>query len=208
MDLLEKQNPLITYYPDYDHPINRDRGRPLDGIFDVDPTQTFVLLIDFKTSGSALWWQLTEQLAPLREKGYLTHFNSIGVVERPITVVGTGNAPFDFLTANETYRDLFFDAPSEDIADLSARWPNPNRAQDSSRGQPRLRPEGPQRSRDPYGVLSSDVEPGSLTSHANQGQGKSGTSGLFPDTYNTTNSYYASASFTRSTERVSGSRLT
>ena len=33
-----------------------------------------------------------------------------------ITVVGTGNTPFDLLTANTTYRDTFFDAP------LDALW--------------------------------------------------------------------------------------
>ncbi|OAP54573.1 hypothetical protein AYL99_11021 [Fonsecaea erecta] len=40
---------------------------------------------------------------------------SIGVVSRPVTVVVTGNAPFDQVIANSTYRDVFYDAPLEDV---------------------------------------------------------------------------------------------
>lgn len=97
LDLLENQNSPITYRPDEDYPVHLLDKPPLNGLFDVDPTQTFVLLIDFKTSGPALWWKLIDQLVPLRERGYLTHFDGSEIVQKPITVVGTGNAPFDFL---------------------------------------------------------------------------------------------------------------
>lgn len=32
-------------------------------------------------------------------------------MQGPLTVVGTGNTPFDLVIANGTYRDVFFDAP-------------------------------------------------------------------------------------------------
>lgn len=132
-ELLEKQNPVIEVRPDEDSPNEKEA---LNGVFDTDPSQTFVLLIDFRSSGPTLWKHLYSQLLPLREKGYLTHFNGTGIVERPITVVGSGNAPFDLLSANDIYRDVFFDAPLDNMADLSSQWPNPNRAQDPTRDHP------------------------------------------------------------------------
>ena len=36
-------------------------------------------------------------------------------MEGPIKVVGTGNTPFDLLSSNETYRDIFFDAPLDQL---------------------------------------------------------------------------------------------
>lgn len=183
LSMLEKQNsPHDSRLADVERP-------QLNGLFDVEPTQTFVLLIDFKTNGPALYWKIVEQLAPLEEKGYLTHFNGSSIVQRPITIVGTGNAPFELLTANTTYRQVFFDAPLTELADRSAQWPNPNRAQDPTRGH---RPSSPSI------VPRADVD---------QGEGKPG---MLPGSpvYDITNSYYASTSFTRSIGRVWGSRLT
>ena len=33
------------------------------------------------------------------------------VIPGPLTIVATGDAPFDLIRANDTYRDIFFDAP-------------------------------------------------------------------------------------------------
>jgi hypothetical protein len=210
VDLLQKQNPVVKFRPDEDYPLPPpSANEPLNGVFDTDPSQTFVLLIDFKSSGPALWWQLYSQLSPLREKGYLTHFNGTAVVERPITVVGTGNAPFDFLTANETYRDVFFDAPLQDMADLSSTWPNPNRAQDPTRGH-YPNPGSDSHSSAPLDSQTHSAEPLSPNSRRHDlGQGRSGTSDIIsPDSYSPSNSYYASTSFRREVGRVWGSRLT
>ena len=155
MDLLEKQNPRIKYQPEHDYPIHLNDSLPLNGVFDVDPNQTLVLLIDFKTSGPPLWSQLNKELSFLRGKGYLTYFNSTTVVRRPITVVGTGNAPFDLMTQNETYRDVFFDAPLDAMGDTSFTWPNPNREQDPTRGHQ-------------AGTCSMSGSPESRTPHANR----------------------------------------
>ncbi|KAF2112908.1 hypothetical protein BDV96DRAFT_549556 [Lophiotrema nucula] len=82
-----------------------------NGVFDANPKQTLVLLVDFKTNGPDLFPVVQEQLSSLREKGYLTYADGKTVLEGPITVVATGNAPFDLINANTTYRDIFFDAP-------------------------------------------------------------------------------------------------
>jgi hypothetical protein len=103
MDILDKQNPTTDLHP--------DRENPPNGVFDTDPEQTLILLIDFKTDGPSLCPYVQAQLDPLRQAGYLTHFDGKSINERPITAVATGNAPFDLLISNSTYRDIFFDAP-------------------------------------------------------------------------------------------------
>jgi hypothetical protein len=81
------------------------------GIFDEAPEQTLVLLIDFKMDGREQFPVVSSHLEALREKNYLSYFNGDKVISRPVTVVATGNAPFDLINANTTYRDIFFDAP-------------------------------------------------------------------------------------------------
>ncbi|KKK23558.1 hypothetical protein AOCH_004141 [Aspergillus ochraceoroseus] len=109
MEILARQNPITPFHPTLDHPPN--------GVFDTDPSQSLILLIDFKTDGEETWEYVYAQLAPFRERGYLTYFDGTGIVNGPITVVGTGNAPFNLVTANNTYRDIFFDAPLDLMAD-------------------------------------------------------------------------------------------
>jgi hypothetical protein len=88
------------------------------GVFDKDPSQTLVLLIDYKNNGRAIHPRVVSQLSALRDKNYLTYFSgsSQTITQGPITVVATGNAPFDLITANQTYRDIFFDAPLHKLA--------------------------------------------------------------------------------------------
>lgn len=165
VELLEKQNPVTSFHP------NKDK--PLNGVFDTDPSQSLILLIDFKTDGPATWPHVISQLSPLRDRGYLTYFNGTDVVQGPVTVVGTGDAPFDLLTANSTYRDIFFDAP---LAKLEEEAPSV--AVDDHSLQ-----KTPNSKRLPHGF----------------GQGHSGLpSDVSPDTFNATNSYYASVNFKKS----------
>lgn len=108
LDILIKQNPSTRFHP-------KSESLP-NGVFDTKPSQTLVLLIDFKTDGHSLWPYVHTQLDPLRQAGFLTYFDGTSVVERPITVCATGDAPFDLLTSNSTYRDIFFDAPLSSIS--------------------------------------------------------------------------------------------
>ncbi|KAG8631335.1 hypothetical protein KVT40_000475 [Elsinoe batatas] len=105
LEMLEKQNPKTEFGNAVDH-----------GIFDEDPDQTLILLIDFKTDGEETWPVVRDHLAPLRDNNYLSHWNGTHTTYQAVTVVATGNAPFNLITANETYRDIFFDAPLDKLA--------------------------------------------------------------------------------------------
>ncbi|EHA56628.1 hypothetical protein MGG_02450 [Pyricularia oryzae 70-15] len=98
--ILEHQNPS--------HQFNNGSRR---GVFDVNPSQTLTLLVDVKTGGADTWKEVVKQLEPLRTRGWLSEFKDGKVTYGPVTVVGTGNTPFDLVMANATQRDYFYDAP-------------------------------------------------------------------------------------------------
>lgn len=113
LDILSKQNPKNDFN-------NGSKG--LDGVFDTTPSQSLTLLIDFKTSGSELWPYVLSALQPLRDHDFLTHLNGTQIIQRPITVVGTGNTPFDLVVSGDSnpYRDVFFDAPLDELYDAKS----------------------------------------------------------------------------------------
>ncbi|KAL2023860.1 hypothetical protein VTK56DRAFT_637 [Thermocarpiscus australiensis] len=108
VEILTRQNPQTEFY-----------NGTMNGIFDTDPGQTLVLLVDLKTDGPETWPWVMKQLAPLRERGWLSYYDKAGFHRGPITVVGTGNTPFDQIVANSTYRDAFFDAPLDRLENSS-----------------------------------------------------------------------------------------
>lgn len=162
---------------------------PLAGVFEADPDRPLVILIDFKTEGNATWEKLEGQLEPLRRRKLLTHFNGTAIVPGPVVIVGTGYTPFDKITANNTYRDVFYDAPLDLLADTSQIWPNPNRAQVQNAQLPAKCIE--------QGVLPSSIERRHLKPEGSK----------ISEKYNSHNSYYASAHFKKAVGHVWGSRL-
>ena len=104
----------------------------LNGVFDTNPKTPLTLLIDMKTDGVATFPVVLSHLEPFRSRGWLTHFNGTAVVPGLITVVGTGNTPFDLLTANTTYRDIFYDAPLQTFWGDGGDDPNTSTSQPSS----------------------------------------------------------------------------
>ncbi|KAK2766051.1 Altered inheritance of mitochondria protein 6 [Arachnomyces sp. PD_36] len=117
---LKENNTLQGLYIDPLVDILEERNKGASGrrgVFNTDPDTTLVLLIDLKTDGQSTWPLVNEQLQPFRERGWLTYYDGDTVIKGPITVVGTGNTPFDLLTRNETYRDVFYDAPLDDLQD-------------------------------------------------------------------------------------------
>ncbi|KAI1801663.1 PLC-like phosphodiesterase [Daldinia bambusicola] len=115
VELLNRTNPQTQFY-------NETRR----GVFDYDPEQTVILLVDLKTDGAKTWPHVLAQLEPLRSRGWLSSFENGVVHQRQVTVVGTGNTPFDLLTKNSTYRDAFFDAP------LKEMWEDPDASSPAS----------------------------------------------------------------------------
>jgi hypothetical protein len=109
--ILERMNAPSSISPE------KTQAKYPKGVFYQEPKQSLTLLIDFKTTGQDLWPHVLEQLSPLRDRGWLTSWNGETRTMRPVTVVGTGNTPFEMLTSNTTYRDIFFDAPLEALDD-------------------------------------------------------------------------------------------
>jgi hypothetical protein len=118
---LHKKNNLRTMYLEPLQRMLEAQNRNLSahddtwqGIFKRDTQQTVVLLVDQKTFGQETFTELHSQLQPLRELGYLTHWNGTEKLTRPLTIVATGKTSFDSITAlDETHRDIFFDAHLE-----------------------------------------------------------------------------------------------
>jgi hypothetical protein len=104
-------DPLVTLL-DHQNPFAGTKN----GIFPLQPSRTLVLLVDFKNDGRDIFPFVSSHLSALRDKNYLTYFNGTDTVPGPITVVATGNAPFDLISSNSTYRDIFFDAPLDRMA--------------------------------------------------------------------------------------------
>jgi hypothetical protein len=87
------------------------------GVFDTSPNTSIILLIDFKSDGAETWPILLSQLAPLRDKNWLTYYDGETLHLGPLTIVGTGNTPFNLIQQNSTNRYIFFDAPLLSISD-------------------------------------------------------------------------------------------
>jgi hypothetical protein len=112
-------NPLITILENLNNiSTNANEGESgWSGIFQSSPNTTLTLLLDFKSNGTELWPYVNEQLESFRSKNWLTRWsNSSGITWAPIIVVATGNAPFDLLNSNTIFRDIFYDAPLDDIS--------------------------------------------------------------------------------------------
>ncbi|MCJ1279772.1 Altered inheritance of mitochondria protein 6 [Puttea exsequens] len=110
-------DPLVSILSRQDQSANvstNGSSTPSSGVFDAHPNTTLVLLIDIKSDGGSTLREVLKELEPLRSQGWLTYFNG-SLVPGPITVVGTGNTPFDAILANTTHRDVFFDAPLDQL---------------------------------------------------------------------------------------------
>ncbi|KAI1191917.1 PLC-like phosphodiesterase [Nemania serpens] len=107
VQILTQNNPQTPFY----------NGTHRRGVFDTDPDQTLVLLIDLKTDGAKTLAQVQAQLEPLRAGNWLTYVEDEVVHQRQITVVATGRTPFATLMRNSTRRDVFFDAPLNELYD-------------------------------------------------------------------------------------------
>ncbi|KAL4902393.1 hypothetical protein BDW74DRAFT_63395 [Aspergillus multicolor] len=101
LDVLERQNPKSKFLT----------GPTNNGVFDASTGQTLYLWVDSKTSGPETFEAVIAALEPLRQKGYLTTVkNNETLIEGPVTVIGTGNTPYD-MVGPVADRDYFYDGP-------------------------------------------------------------------------------------------------
>ena len=139
-----------------------------NGLFDTDPEQTLVLVVDFKRAGEQTFDALDLQLQSLRDNGYLSYWDGRQFNSRAVTVVVTGSIPYDKVMRNATYQDIFLDAP------LPLLWEEPVPPIETS---------------DTIHNKDGEIDYGKAMSQA-------GSDGLeSPSNFNTSNSYYASTSF-------------
>jgi hypothetical protein len=64
-------------------------------MFPAYPDQSLSLLIDFKGRGDETWDLLVKALGPLRDAGYLSHWDGTEFKEGKVTVIASGNAIID-----------------------------------------------------------------------------------------------------------------
>lgn len=82
----------------------------------MNPNTTLVLLVDIKSDGAATLPKVLESLEPLRSQSWLTYYNGSAIIPGPVTVVGTGNTPFDLIVSHRgKFREIFFDAPLDQL---------------------------------------------------------------------------------------------
>ena len=106
VSILTHQNPSTNYT------VNMTSA---NGVFDMSPETTLILLIDIKSDGAATFPEVLKSLEPIRSRGWLTYFDGSVIVPGPVTVVGSGNTPFDLILSNNAPREIFFDVPLDQL---------------------------------------------------------------------------------------------
>lgn len=107
------------------------------GLYQRDPSQTLLLVIDLKKDIQDAWRLLVEQLKPLREKGWLTTLQIIDerpeVIYGPLTIAVSGSAAHDSISKWKdrsvegifvATNGIFFDAPLLSLSD--GQWDSNN----------------------------------------------------------------------------------
>ncbi|KAI9374469.1 hypothetical protein BJX61DRAFT_294016 [Aspergillus egyptiacus] len=101
LEVVERQNPESKFLTE----------ETKNGVFDASTGQTLYLFVDSKTSGPETFEAVIAALEPLREKGYLTTLKgNETLIEGPVTVIGTGNTPYD-MVGPVADREYFYDGP-------------------------------------------------------------------------------------------------
>ena len=187
LTILSKQNPEQKFL---------EQDNQLNGVFDTAPEQSLIFLIDFKTSGATLWPYVQSALEPLRSRNYLTRSNGTEIFPGPITIVGTGNTPFNLVNSDESnpHHDIFFDAPLADMMNALDTQSAP--ATSEMIGTPPTGSEHINVSSADNDAVADMPDTNVMLKRSNDGgQGKSGISVDNPDAFGTNNSYYASVAF-------------
>ncbi|KGO48984.1 hypothetical protein PEX1_074440 [Penicillium expansum] len=104
---------LAKLEPENDATARASLNPEIPSSFDAGLAGTFLLMLDAKTSLHELYPYLVEQLDTLRQRGYLSHWNGQNVVQRPVTVVVTGEAFPESDCVNHSYADVFWSAVPE-----------------------------------------------------------------------------------------------
>lgn len=88
------------------------------GVYASKPdAPSFTLLVDFKTDDSRTLDAVVAAIQPLREGNYLSRVENGQFVEKQVTVVASGSAPFDRINSGDGVpeRDVFYDAKVDNL---------------------------------------------------------------------------------------------
>ncbi|KAI0540849.1 hypothetical protein GGR58DRAFT_90080 [Xylaria digitata] len=101
-----------TFRAQYVNPLKAIIDHNGGSVYKSRPSQTLVLLVDFKTSDTGTLDAVVTALEPLRQAGYLSRLENGVFVKRAVTVVASGSAPFDRISTGNGVpgRDVFYDA--------------------------------------------------------------------------------------------------
>lgn len=103
-----------------------NESAPLMGLFNNQPDETLILLLDFKTDPSLSMPVVMAQLQPFRDAGYLTHWDGSNLVQGPIAIVASGLASTRFDLLPSTSGSVFLDAPLDELAKTGSQYNNSN----------------------------------------------------------------------------------
>lgn len=78
------------------------------GLNHNDPSRTFMLVLDAGSALPDVFPNLISQLDILRQRGYLSHWDSAGLVQRAVTVVVTGEPVSNSDCSSSLYSDVFW----------------------------------------------------------------------------------------------------
>ncbi|CAI7602884.1 unnamed protein product [Penicillium glandicola] len=95
---------------EYDATARESPHHKAPGGFHAHGARTFLLMLDAKTSLHELYPHLVQQLDSLRQRGHLSHWDGQNVVQRPVTIMVTGEAFPESDCVNHSYSDIFWSA--------------------------------------------------------------------------------------------------
>lgn len=101
-------------------------SEPFVGVFNHEPKESLILLLDFKESADILFPLVMAQLTPFREAGYLTHYDGSKIIHAPLTIVASGEASRRLDLISTTNGTIFADAPLIDLAEPNSPYNSTN----------------------------------------------------------------------------------
>ncbi|KIW05247.1 hypothetical protein, variant [Verruconis gallopava] len=113
MSILQAQNQKLRQI---------NSSAPFIGVFDDQPQESLVLLLDFKTNPEQALPAVLDRLRRFEDAKYLTRWNGSNLVQGPITIVASGFMSWRPDLQNQTHGIVFLDAPLDDLADERATY--------------------------------------------------------------------------------------
>lgn len=110
------QIPLNDESGSESEPLSNNGGSGGDDDSEEDTPRSFWLVLDPQSSIHELYPYLVSHLDLLRQRGLLTHWNGARVVQRPFTVVVTGESLPQSNCVDHPYTDVFWTSSDDTVS--------------------------------------------------------------------------------------------